>query len=259
MITIKGLVVVITGASSGIGAEAAVRFAERGAIVVLMARSEQKLRQVAARIAGDHAIVPVNVADRDQVEEAMQQVIGRYGRIDVLINGAGFAWFEYFEKAPIDHFEAMMDVNYFGTVRCIKAVLPHMLGRGKGHIVNIASVVGKIGNVKSSAYAASKHAVLGLTNSLRPELRERGVLVSAVNPGPVATPFFDKADPDGSYVQKVAKYMLTPQQVADAIVSTVMHRRMDVTLPYWANLGAKLFHLFPGLFEKLMGGVMNKK
>src|SRR5690606_14399525 len=134
---------------------------------------------------------------------------------------AGFGIFETFRDAPLDHFEAMMDTNYMGTVRCTKAVLPSFLARGAGHIVNVASIAGKLGTPKSTGYTATKHAVLGFTNALRLELRGTGVTVSAVNPGPIDTPFFEIADPDGGYVRNVRWFMLKPEKVAARIVKVI--------------------------------------
>lgn len=124
-----------------------------------------------------------------QVEETVQAVIARYGKIDILLNNAGYGQFESFTDMPIESFEAMMDTNYLGIVRCTKAVLPYMLKQGNGHIVNIASMAGKIGSAKSTSYTATKHAVLGFTNALRMELKPKGIFVSSINPGPIDTGF----------------------------------------------------------------------
>ena len=156
----KGRIVVVTGASGGIGAELAVLLSARGAVPVLLARRTDKLAETAARLAGEHAIYPLDVTSTEQVTAVMDDIRRRYGAIDVLVNNAGFAFFEPFAEAPLEHFERMMDVNYMGVVRCTKAVLPDMLKRGKGHIVNIASLAGKIGTAKSTGYSASKHAVI---------------------------------------------------------------------------------------------------
>lgn len=261
----KGSVVWITGASSGIGAELAVQFAARGATVALSARSTDKLREMLARLdrgAGQrHEALALDVTRDDQTAQAAEALRSRHGRIDVLVNNAGYAVFEACVDAPMTQYMSMMDVNYFGTVRCTKAVLPGMLQEGRGHIVNVASIVGKIGSAKSTAYAASKHAVLGFTNSLRLELAGRGVTVTAINPGPVRTPFFDIADPQGFYAgnPRVQKFMLRPEQVAQAIVEAVLQRREEVDIPYLAGAAARLFHLFPRMFERLSGKFMNLK
>jgi uncharacterized protein len=261
---LRDRVVLITGASSGIGAEMALSFAKQGATVILTARTPDKLREVGARLdnmGGRYAIFCMDVSRTEEVNRVVEKVLAQFGQIDVLVNNAGYAVFEACVDASIEQYESMMDVNYFGMVRCTKAVLPHMLERGNGHIVNTASIVGKIGSVKSTAYAASKHAVLGFTNSLRLELIRTGVLVSAINPGPVRTPFFDKADPNGLYTSnpKVQRFMLKPEQVAEAAVRVVVRRKSQLDIPYLSGVAAKLFHLFPNTFERIAGKFLNLK
>jgi short-subunit dehydrogenase len=255
----EGLVVVITGASSGIGAEIAKQCAAAGAIPVLLARSHNKLQEVSGSLPGNYESIVMDVTQDKQVHDVILEVIERVGTIDVLINNAGYGIFEPLVEASLDHFKQMMDVNYMGTVRCTKAVLPHMLSRGRGHIINIASIAGKIGTAKSSGYSATKHAVLGFTNSLRQELAGSGVRISAVNPGPVNTGFFKIADPDGSYVKNVKWFMLTPDKVAKEVLNMIRNGRAEKDVPFVSSLGAKFFHLFPRLFEKLTYRLLNKK
>lgn len=254
-----GKIAVITGASSGIGAIMAKKLSERGATPVLMARSVDKLEQVAASLNGPYSLFPLDVTSAEQVMQTMRQVIDKYGRIDILINNAGYGIFERFVDAPLEQFEQMMDVNYMGTVRCTKAALPHMLKAGGGHIVNIASMAGKIGSAKSSGYSATKHAVLGFTNCLRQELVGTGVHVTAINPGPIDTPFFDKADPSGSYVKNVQWFMLKPDQVAERVLRAIERRIPEIDMPAMAGIGVKLFQLFPRAFDKIAYKVLNKK
>ncbi|MEK8127767.1 SDR family oxidoreductase [Paenibacillus filicis] len=252
-------VVVITGASSGIGALMAQMLAEQGAVPVLAARSEARLAEVAGRIQRPHGTFVLDVTSSDQVESVTSQILQQYGRIDVLINNAGYGVFDKLTDAPLSEFEDMMNVNYLGTVRCIKAVLPHMLERRSGHIVNIASMAGKVGSAKSTGYSATKHAVLGLTNSLRQELIGTGVAVTAVNPGPIDTPFFDRADPTGNYVNNVRWFMLKPEEVAAKVLRAIERRTPEVNLPFTAAAGVKLFQLFPRLFDTVGSRILNKK
>ncbi|GGA35657.1 SDR family NAD(P)-dependent oxidoreductase [Paenibacillus physcomitrellae] len=251
--------IVITGASSGIGSEMARQLSKRGAFVVLAARNQDKLEQVGAGLSGPFGLVRLDVSSEESVAEAFQRINDTYGSVDCLINNAGFGRFKPFTETPMNEFESMMDVNYMGVVRCTKAVLPGMLAAGKGHIVNIASIAGKLGTAKSSAYSASKHAVLGFTNALRQELRGTGVTLSAVNPGPIDTPFFTEADPDGSYVKNVGWFMMKPEKVAKAVVQVIERKKTEVDLPWAAGIGTKLYQLFPRLADKLAGGVINKK
>lgn len=258
-VSLTGKVVLVTGASSGIGALTAKLLAERGAVPVLTARSVEKLAERSAAIAGEHAVYELDVRDSAQVDEVVAAVLRRFGRIDVLLNNAGYGEFIPFTEAPLDHFADMMDVNYMGIVRCSKAVLPSMLAAGGGHIVNVASIAGKIGTAKSSGYSATKHAVLGLTGALRQELRGTGVLVSAVNPGPIDTPFFNRADPEGSYVRNIKWFMMKPDKVARAIVSVIEYRKAELDLPWVSAFGIKLNRLFPRWTDAMMGKMLDKK
>jgi len=259
MRTISGKIVIVTGASSGVGAVLAARLAELGAIPVLIARRADKLAEAAARIHGEKMMIEADVTNNDQVLSAVGQVLGKYGRIDALVNNAGAGVFENFLDMPIDGFERLMDVNYLSVVRFTKAVLPHMIAAGGGHIINVISVAGKVGTAKATAYSASKHAALGLTNGLRAELAGTGVRVSAVNPGPIDTPFFDIADPSGNYKRNVEWYMLKPEQVAAAVCRMLASGKAEITMPLTASLGAKALQLFPNLLSGIAGRLLNRK
>ncbi|MGG3281694.1 SDR family NAD(P)-dependent oxidoreductase [Paenibacillus solani] len=256
---LKNKVVVVTGASSGIGALIAEKLSAEGAYVVLCARSADRLQEVGARILGPHELATMDVQRPEQVQTVMEGLLREHGRIDVLINNAGYGKFEAFMDMPQEEFQDMMDVNYMGIVRCTQAVLPGMLERGEGQIVNIASMAGKIGTAKSTAYTATKHAVLGLSNSLRQELRHTGITVSTVNPGPIDTPFFSLADPTGGYVKNVSWFMMKPEYVADQVVKLVKKRKEELNLPRIASLGIRLYQLFPRFADRVSYKWMNKK
>ncbi|AIQ70835.1 SDR family NAD(P)-dependent oxidoreductase [Paenibacillus graminis] len=256
---LQGKVVVITGASSGIGALTAQMLGKRGAIPILLARSEDKLKETAAGIPGVFGLYACDVTDEDQVQRTFADIFSVYGRIDILLNNAGYGKFAAFTDMEPQEFDDMMDVNYMGTVRCTKAVVPHMLERGSGQIVNVASMAGKIGTARSVAYTATKHAVLGFTNALRQELRKQGIIVSAVNPGPIATEFFRTADPSGSYEKSVARMMMTPEHVSKKIVKLIDKGKEEMDLPGFAAIGIRLYGLFPRLADKLTYNMMNRK
>lgn len=252
-------VVVITGGSSGLGACLAKRFADEGANVVVTARSSDKLRQLAETIGPACTWMVMDVTSTESVHAAVDQILARFGRVDVWINNAGYGVFAKLADIDLDEMARMMDVNYMGTVRCTKAILPHMLKAGKGKIVNIASMAGKIGSAKSTGYSATKHAVLGFTNSLRHELYGTGVSVLAVNPGPIDTPFFDRADPTGQYVRNVRRFMLRPEQVARVVVKAVAKDKQEINLPWILAAGTKLVQLFPALLDKLAWRLLSRK
>ncbi|MFD0961428.1 SDR family NAD(P)-dependent oxidoreductase [Paenibacillus chungangensis] len=256
---LNGTIVWITGASSGIGAKTAALLAQRGAIPILTGRNEQKLREHTARIGERCSYYVMDVTDDRQVQATAEAIIERYGRIDILLNNAGYGEFLNFEDMPVERFQAMMETNYMGIVRCAKAALPYMQRQGGGHIVNIASMAGKFASAKSSAYSATKHAVLGLTNAMRMELRPQGIHVSAVNPGPIDTDFFSLADPEGHYVNNIKWFMMKPDYVALCIVRVMERKRAELDLPKAAGVGMKLYGLFPRLADRLFGGILNRK
>lgn len=254
-----GKIVLITGAASGIGAETARLLAASGAVPILTGRRLDKLEQVASSIHGTYGCYKLDVTNFDEIETVLNQVAQDFGRIDVLLNNAGYGVFEHFADAPVERFAEMMDTNYMGIVRCSKAVLPIMQRQGGGHIINVASMAGKLSTAKSSGYAATKHAVLGLTNAMRTELAPMNIVVSAINPGPIDTPFLHTADPEGTYANNVRGYMLTPERVAKAIVQMIKRRTPEVDLPLSASVGIKLYGLFPRLADRIAGRWLNRK
>ncbi|MGF9963051.1 SDR family oxidoreductase [Bacillus rhizoplanae] len=256
-------VIVITGASSGIGEELAMQAAEQGATPVLIARTEEKLRALKQKIESTYRTpchyYVLDVSNEEEVELVFTKVLQDIGRIDILVNNAGFGVFKTFTDASVQEVKDMFDVNVFGLVACTKAVLPYMMRRNSGHIVNIASLAGKIATPKSSAYAATKHAVLGFTNSLRMELANTNITVTAINPGPIDTNFHTIADQSGTYIKSVERYILKPNYVARQIVKAIEMKKREVNLPKWMNLGPIIFSLFPGLFERVAGKSLSKK
>nr|WP_090886835.1 SDR family oxidoreductase [Evansella caseinilytica] len=255
--------VVITGASSGIGKELAFAVAARGGTPVMLARSRDRLFELAEEMEKQTGIVPLvhqmDVTDPTAVENTFSHIGKQVDKIDVLINNAGFGIFEYAHKTTLETMKSMFDVNVFGAVSCTQAVLGDMMTRRGGHIIFVASQAGKLATPKSSAYSATKHALLGYANSLRMEVAASGIRVSVVNPGPVRTSFFDNADRDGNYRQNVESFMLDPIKVADKTIKLIEKPKREVNLPGWMNIGTKLYQLFPGLVEKVAGKQFHRK
>jgi uncharacterized protein len=255
--------IVITGASGGIGAEIAKLCAASGANLVLLARSIDKLEKLKSELQGTYHInvnvFQLDVSDTLQVEKVFKQIFETIGQVDILVNNAGFGIFREAHKATMDEIKGMFDVNVVGLMACTNMVLPKMRERRSGHIINIASQAGKIATPKSSVYSATKHAVLGYTNALRMELADYNVLVTAVNPGPIATNFFDIADEQGTYVKNVQRYMLQPEYVASKVVGSMLTKTREINLPRWMNMGSVVYVLFPRLFERLGKRAFNSK
>lgn len=261
--SLQDKVVVITGASSGIGEEIAMQVAAQGAIPVLIARTEEKLQALQQKIKTTYSVscyyYVLDVSQEIEVQNVFTKILNDVEHIDILVNNAGFGIFKTFDDASLGEVKSMFDVNVFGLVACTKAVLPHMVKENAGHIINIASLAGKIATPKSSAYAATKHAVLGFTNSLRMELANKNIYVTAVNPGPIDTNFFEIADESGTYVKSVGRYMLKPNYVAEQIVKAMKTKKREVNLPKWMGMGPIIFALFPKLFERVAGKSLSKK
>lgn len=209
-------IAVVTGASRGLGRHVARALAQAGMRVALAARDESSLYALAQEIqnAGGEALaVPTDVARWAQVEALATTVRDRLGPIDVLINDAGVGWYKPFAESAIGEIDATIDVNFRGTVYATYAVLPQMLERRRGHIVNVASDLGRRPQPNMAVYAASKHAVVGFAASLLREVRGHGVKVTTLLPGIMDTDFAG-----GREGTREETWSLRPQFVAQTIV-----------------------------------------
>ncbi len=260
---LKNKNVIITGASGGIGAQMAALCAERGANLVLLARNLEKLNALKAdlqsRFSVDIFVHKLDVSDTDEVSAVFSEILAHIGQVDILVNNAGFGIFREAHEAKIEEIKGMFEVNVVGLMACTSMVLPVMRKQRSGHIINIASQAGKIATPKSSIYSATKHAVLGYTNSLRMELADSNVYVTAVNPGPIETNFFNIADEKGTYVKNVRKFLLKPEYVALKVVDAMLKPVREINLPGWMNAGSIVYALFPRLFERLGKRAFNQK
>ncbi len=260
---LTGKNIIITGASGGIGEQMATLCAERGANLVLLARNFEKLNQLKAELENRFRVNvnvhKLDVSDTSEVEAVFSNILSELNHVDVLVNNAGFGVFREASEASVDEIKGMFAVNVVGLMACTRMVLPKMREQGSGHIINIASQAGKIATPKSSVYSATKHAVLGYTNSLRMELSKHNVYVTAINPGPIETNFFAIADEKGTYVKNVKKYMLKPEYVAKKVVGAMLTPTREINLPRWMNAGSIVYALFPRLFERLGRSAFEKK
>jgi len=216
---VAGAVTVVTGASSGIGRSTALAFATAGADVVLAARRQDKLEEVAAQIAqrGRRALaVPCDVSDLAQVQELHRRTERAFGRCDVLVNNAGIPGGGPFAELSMEQIERIARVNYLGVLYCTKVFLPMMLAAGRGHVVNMASLAGRFAVPGSSVYSSTKHAVVAFSEALYYELGPSGVLVTAINPGLVATEGFPHRD-----ALEAGRKVMSPDDVARLVTRVV--------------------------------------
>ena len=236
--SLTGKVCVVTGASSGIGERTARDLAAEGARVVAAARREDRLEALVNDLGGEgagHSYVVTDVSDKEQIDALARSVGERYGRCDVLINNAGFSKERpWFEPGALEDLEAVMATNFFGVVRCTSAFMPLLLDSAPSHVVNIASVAGRLAIGGAPAYTASKFAVVGWSEALHFQLRGRGVFVSLVEPGIVATEGFPAK---GISRSKVLRYSMgTTEGVSKAIRDVIAHKKMQRMTPRWYYL-----------------------
>jgi short-subunit dehydrogenase len=231
---LKDAVVVVTGASSGIGRAAAIEFARQGASVVLAARREEVLREVAEQCesnGGKALVVPTDVSDQRQVDHLAEQARQRMGRIDVWVNNAAVALFGRFDEVSMDIFRRVIETNFFGYVYGARAAMPIFREQGSGTLINVSSVVGTIGQPYTSAYVSSKWAIRGLSESLRMELsldEAKDIHVCTVLPGSIDTPLFHNA---GNFTGRAVQAMppvYSAQTVAETIVQLATHPKREV-------------------------------
>jgi short-subunit dehydrogenase len=247
---IRGLSVLITGASSGIGAATALSMARGGARLALCARRLDRLNSLAERCRqAGAASVSVRRVDISRRAEAMGFVAGAlrdFDSVDVLVNNAGIGWRGRLQDLREEDAKALVDTNVLGVLWPIQAALPGMLTANRGHIINVASVAGFRAVPYSALYSATKHAVVGLSHALRGELSGTGIKVTAVYPGTTATEFFEG--------QRIPKPAHSAEWVARAIVRTVRWPRRDVIiLPY--RLGQLAEPLLGGPLDHVIGEI----
>lgn len=188
--TTNARVALVVGASSGMGAATAKHLAAQGWMVYAAARRIERLQQ----LGGGIRPLSIDVSDSAAVAKAVDSVIAASGQIDALVNCAGWAHLGALESMPLDEARAMFEVNVFGLAAAMQAVIPHMRVRGRGHIVNVASIAGRIPFPLSTWYVASKHAVVGLSASAAFELNQFGIEIAVVEPGAIVTEFGEVMD-----------------------------------------------------------------
>ncbi|MYE26286.1 MAG: SDR family oxidoreductase [Chloroflexi bacterium] len=212
-------VVIITGASSGIGEASARLLAERGCKLTLAARSIDKMESLAAELSTDALVVGVDLTDPDGITDLVERTMERFGRIDVMLANAGVYVPGQFADGDIDAYSMMLKLNVDAVFRCAHAVIPIMKAQGGGDIVVTSSISGHIDIVGEPVYSASKHAVQTFVHTLRRQVAEHGIRVMSLAPGPVANPMQWLYEPaEQKHAVEVAGSHLASEDCADAIL-----------------------------------------
>ncbi|RJP84561.1 MAG: SDR family oxidoreductase [Desulfobacteraceae bacterium] len=257
-------VAIVTGAGSGIGKAVAEALCQKGAKVVLADYKEETVKAVAAAInmktggkTGSAQAVRLDVTDYDAVKKTVDDTVNTLGRLDYMFNNAGIAVGGEVRDTNIDDWRAVLNVNLFGVIHGVDAAYPVMVRQGFGHIVNTASIEGLVAFPGTAAYVASKHAVVGLSNTLRIEGRELGVKVSAVCPGHIKTAIFNDSKMVNIDRKKVLEMVakipgITPEECAREILKGVEKNTGVIVITALAKILYMLQRLSPDLAMKLM-------
>jgi NAD(P)-dependent dehydrogenase (short-subunit alcohol dehydrogenase family) len=257
-------VVVITGASSGIGRAAALAFAKKGARLVLGARNEAGLRDVAVEcgwLGGRAVVVPTDVTDKKAVQNLARQAIDSFGRLDVWVNCAAVTLFARFEEASLETYRQVIETNLFGTIHGARAALPYFREQGSGVLINVSSIVAKTPQPYTSAYNITKSGIWALSQSLREEFLRDGndIHICTVLPATIDTPIFQHA---ANYTGRAVQPMppvYSAEQVAKAIVKCAGHPRREVSVGGAGRMLQGLYTIAPSLAERLMAWQVDRK
>ena len=261
----KDKVVVITGASSGIGEELAYRLAEQGAKLSLAARRTERLEAVKAEceIRGGQSIaVPTDVGEQAQCESLMRKTVEAFGGIDILVNNAGVSMWAYFDEVTdLSIFEQIMSANYLGSVYCTHYALPH-LKASRGQIVGVSSLTGKNGVPTRSGYAASKHAMVGFFDTLRIELADDGIDVTMIYPDFVATETRKHAfGPDGKPLGESPVRegeIMSVEKCVELMLPAIQKRKRELVMTTRAKVGQYVKPFAPKLIDSIARRAIEK-
>ncbi|MFH2037960.1 MAG: SDR family oxidoreductase [Chloroflexota bacterium] len=261
---LKEKVVLITGASSGFGEDAARLFARRGCIVVLAARRVERLERIAEDIkeeGGTAMAVRLDVVHQIQIDEMVAAVMKEYGRIDILFNNAGFGRLDWLENLdPVKDIDSQIDVNLRGLIQVTRSVLPIMEKQRSGTIINMSSVAGRVAAPLYSIYSATKFGVRGFTEALRREVKPFGIQVCAIYPGGAATEFSQHSG-NSKFKRNVKTptwLRMTSPYVANKVVGLATHPRRLLVIPWWMQSVIWLDAHLPWLVDLAVSGMVRK-
>ena len=256
----KDKVVLITGASSGIGRESAIQFAKKGANLVLIARRKEKLDQLDNELGKFNIstlVCQCDVSDKSQVKKISEIILEKYDSVDILVNNAGFAIYGSVSDLTIEEIESHMATNYFGMIYCTKIFLPSMIKKKSGHIVNVSSVAGSMGLPGMASYCGTKFAMLGFSEGLKHELKDTGVGITVVSPITVRTNFFDH--PSFEKLPKYSPISISEETVAKAILKAANSPRLEIIVPSAVRIVVWLKNTFPYLINPILGSIFKKQ
>lgn len=258
--SLKEKTVLITGASSGIGASIAIELAKQKSILILTGRNQQRLEDVKEQCQHYSSSVytyQMDLLDINQVDQVLDELLSHH-KIDVFMNNAGIGLTEYFIKNTYQSIEQLFQVNVLSMMYLSQKVAIHMIDNGGGHIFHTASVAGKVPTPKTAVYSASKAAIIAFSNAIRMELASYHIKVTTINPGPVDTRFFDNIKSGQDYLQKVKPFVLSSETVAKKIVATIGSSRRELTVPISMKVGSLLYQLAPTMADKIVTALFKK-
>jgi short-subunit dehydrogenase len=255
----KDKTVILTGASEGVGAAAARLFADAGANLMLVARNRKNLEAIADELR-DKArveIFPMDVSDADSCEDLFKKTLFEFGRIDVLVNNAGFHARGNVEDNSAEDLVRTIDVNLRAPIMLMRLALPHIREAGGGAIINVASLAGRTPVPGSASYSASKFGLRAFTFALAEEIRDAGIKLAVVSPGPIATQFI-LADIDKTSDLTFSQPMSSAEEVAQAILDLCGNNRREQAMPAMSGVLTTLSYLMPWLGRALRPALERK-
>jgi short-subunit dehydrogenase len=257
-------VVIITGASSGIGAAVARRLAGDGMRLTLAARRLDRLEQgarVVEALGGEALVMQTDVRNRDEIERMVKSTFDQWGHVDVLLNNAGIGNDKLLIRSKPEKIRDKIEINLLAVIDCAQAVLPVMLRQKSGHIINVSSIAGLVGLPGSTIYCATKFGVNGFSDALRRELSGTGIHVSAFCPGFTPSEISPdlKAIADGQPGAPHPPGLMQAAYVADQIARLIQHPRRRVVVPYSWNILVFIATLFPGLADRVIRSYINSR